>query len=226
MGLGAVVVGLNRAALCAMVAAMLQGLAERCCTQASANGVSETDDDADEARASEPVMPEANASLFELPELGDADDDGIGMLDEAVELAQLDASDGGDPFDDSVADDLATGIELNVLSDPHGSALGDDAAGLDDDDAASSSIGIPEPGASFIGEEQVGLDAEHSFLGDESLGIDPIVREEDDGGAEGLDDPGGERVDPNLFPPLDASDDSDDSNDDALFSDVALPVEG
>lgn len=195
---------------------MLQGLAERCCSSGNAK-----DGDAAAGEASNPDLPEPKASLFELPELGEADDDAIGVVDENLDGNWLVDDKDDDPFDDSVADDLATGIELSSLVGAT-TALDDDAAGLENDDAASTAIGVPEAGTSFIGEEDTGLDSEHTFVGDESLGIDPIVREEDDGGAEGLDDPTGEHVDPDLFPPLDESEEEDEQDDVALFSEIAL----
>lgn len=143
-----------------------------------------------------------------LPSLGAEADEGEGLDDEealeGIGLAQA-PSLGDDPFEDGYADDLPLDIEIAV-ADGEPSALGDDAKGLDDDHDA---VAVDEGGESFVdrgGSAEEGLE----FGGNDELGLDPIPTEEDDGGLEGLEDPGAHMVDDDVFPPLGGESDDDD----------------
>ena len=75
--------------------------------------------------------------------------------------------------------------------------------------------------ASFLddrGRAEEGLEMD----GDDELGIDPIPREVDDGGLEGLDDPDEERVETN-FPPLDGDEDDDEGAELDLGIEISTP---
>jgi hypothetical protein len=87
------------------------------------------------------------------------------------------------------------------------SAIGDDSTGLEGI-ATHAGVSIEETEGSLIdtGDE---VDSTN-FEGDDDLGIDPIPREVDDGGLEGLDDPADHRIDDHMFPPLDGEEDDDD----------------
>ncbi|MCA9620810.1 MAG: hypothetical protein KC731_17425 [Myxococcales bacterium] len=141
------------------------------------------------------------------------DDDEVSEEDlEALATVELSlVEDGGAPLDDGYAVDLPLDVEIDVLADGD-SALGDERVGLDDDapDLApeSSHVADDDHGESFIdnhGHADEGLDTD----GDDELGIDPIPRENDDGGLEGLEDPADTQALSEL-PPLDGTDHDDD----------------
>ena len=171
---------------------------------------------------------EDNANLS-LPDLGDQSDFGIGVGDSFDDLNLEVSAVSGDPFDDEVASDVAIEIKLATIEEG-GSAIGDDTVGVVADADDSNSIipdsGIPESSASLIGDDVAGIDSEHQFLGDETLGSDPFPREVDDGGLEGLDDPAGAHVDASLFPPLDRDEDGDRELelDDLALEGMDLPI--
>jgi hypothetical protein len=170
--------------------------------------------------------------VLDLPELdGDQDDEEIGDdalgLDDpgGVELSkQLLEGAGDDPFDDAVADDLPIDVQIDTDDDVP-TIVGDDAKGLQDEDIGQE-LALTEDdadtAASFLddqGRAEEGLEME----GDDELGIDPIPREVDDGGLEGLDDPAEERVDVD-FPPLDGDDDEDEEEEMDLGIEIGPPA--
>ena len=157
----------------------------------------------------------------DLPTLDDggADGDALGLDDpDAVQLTELRQSD--DPFDDAVADDLPIDVEI-VTDSVEPSAIDDDAKGLHDEDIGQELELDEDESASFLddrGRAEEGLEME----GDDELGIDPIPREVDDGGLEGLEDPDEERVEVD-FPPLDGDEDDDDEAEIDLGIEIAPP---
>jgi hypothetical protein len=154
---------------------------------------------------------------FELPELdlpvlGDTDAEDVeGVEDEApIDIRIVD--DGEDPFDDSYADDVPIDVEIQTdQNEP--SALGEIALGIETTNEAHDDDGIRieegEGGESMIDEGRGHAEEGLDFVGDDELGIDPIPTEVNDGGLEGLDDPGGEEIDEGDFPPLDGNEDDD-----------------
>ena len=158
-----------------------------------------------------------------LPSL-EADEDGEGVTDQsftALQLAVFD--DEGDAFDDAYADDLPLDIRIET-DHVEPSVIGDDAVGMQAP-AMEEGLAFAESAVSLIdegrGHAEEGLD-EH---GDEELGIDPIPREIDDGGMEGLADPTGDRVDTDEFPPLDGEEDDDDDEIDVGIEIAPPPTE-
>lgn len=154
-----------------------------------------------------------------LPELGDSEegdglDDGGGV--DLVEFADGDE----DPFDDQVADDLPIDVEIATLSDSS-SAIGDDAEGVEA--STDHEVSFEEGGASLIDDGRGHAEEGVEQHGDDELGIDPIPREVDDGGHEGLDDGGDEAVDSDDFPPLDGHESDDDEETDVG---IDLPAPG
>jgi len=134
------------------------------------------------------------------------EDEAEGLDDDDAALHIADFADQGDAMDDSYADDIPLDVTLDTL-DPQDSALDDDAQGLDDHESAGVAFSSEDAEESFLddrGHAEEGID----FEGSSELGIDPIPREEDDGGLEGLDD-AGDKIDEDLFPPLDTSEDDD-----------------
>ncbi|MEM1029952.1 MAG: hypothetical protein AAGN82_06360 [Myxococcota bacterium] len=127
-----------------------------------------------------------------------------------------------DTAEDNAAEDvfplaLAEGLVADTAI--SSSALGDDAEGLGQLKDDGTTVSVAATPGSFLddhGHAEEGMDDEAS----EALGIDPVPREEDDGGLEGLEDPGA-RVDAALFPPLDETDD-DDEDQDVNVGDIAL----
>lgn len=164
---------------------------------------------------------ELDLPVPDLPTLddGDVDGDSLGLDDpDAVQLAELSQSD--DPFDDSVAHDLPIDVEIDTDS-VEPSAIGDDANGLHDEDIGQELELDGDDEASFLddrGRAEEGLEMD----GDDELGIDPIPREVDDGGLEGLDDPDEERVETN-FPPLDGDEDDDEGAELDLGIEISTP---
>ncbi len=141
-----------------------------------------------------------------LPELG-AGEEGDGVEDEAeIDVAVL-ADDDGDPFDDRVADDLPVEVEIATLNDGT-SAIGDDAEGVEA--ATDHGVSFDEGDSSLIDDGRGHAEEGVEQHGDDELGIDPIPREIDDGGYEGLEDAGGEAIDSDDFPPLDGHEGDDD----------------
>jgi len=145
---------------------------------------------------------------LELPDLATGDDEHGLVDDNAMQELKLVNDGHDDPFDDSYADDVALEFDL-ATEQEEPTMIGDDAVGLDRA-GSDDSVSFAEGGVSMIdegrGHAEEGLDTH----GDEELGIDPIPREVDDGGAEGLDDPAGSQVDEQDFPPLDGDDHDDD----------------
>jgi hypothetical protein len=133
---------------------------------------------------------------LDLPELGETDD-GEGVGDEDDLSLRINDDTTGDPFDDEVASDVPLEIELSTTA-HEPSAIGDDAAGLDDQ-PSSEGVAIDERSASLLD----GDDQPVTFEGDDELGIDPIPTEVDDGGLEGLNDHDDDTTDEEDFPPLD-----------------------
>ena len=169
---------------------------------------------------------EDDFAALELPELGDrGESDEEGMENEGdagVDIAVVD--DGGDPFDDSYADDIPLDVQIQTLHEEP-SAIGDDAVGLGKALGDDGGIQIEDAGVSMIDEGRGHAEEGLDFVGDDELGIDPIPTEMDDGGVEGLDDEGGEPVDADDFPPLDGADDDDDAEELDLGLDLAPPPE-
>lgn len=133
-----------------------------------------------------------------------------GLDDDDAALRIADFSDQGDAMDDRYADDIPLDVTIDTLE-PEDSALDDDAQGLDDREGEGVAFPSDDDGESLLddrGHAEEGID----FEGSEELGIDPIPREEDDGGLEGLDDMG-DKIEADLFPPLDASEDDDEELD-------------
>ncbi len=155
-----------------------------------------------------------------LPNLGDGDDfdHGIDSSDEDAHI-NVDIVDdhAADPFDDEVASDLPIDIVLTT-TDHEPSAIGDDAKGVEGV-GASDGVALEESGQSFLGPEQQGLE----FEGDESMGLDPIPLEVDDGGLEGLEDPSAERISADSFPPLDGDDSDEEAPELELNLDLSTP---
>lgn len=169
---------------------------------------------------SDPSTDEISSDLppLDLPAQADPSADGSGVGDDvAVQLSVPDVGD--DPFDDAVADDLPIDVVLST-TEGEPSAIGDDATGLD---GASTSEGVHvhETEGSLIdpGDDPDSLD----FEGDDSLGIDPIPREVDDGGLEGVDDPGSDRIEDDAFPPLDGDEEDNDATEIDLGIDIEPP---
>ncbi|MCC6521207.1 MAG: hypothetical protein IT373_00965 [Polyangiaceae bacterium] len=99
----------------------------------------------------------------------------------------------GDLADDSEVGEAALGLEFDFPEDA------DDGDGDGDEPGPEESEGFEEEVRTLLGPGE-----EHTGLGDdEALGLDGIVETADDGGEEGLDDVGGERVDLSKLPPLD-----------------------
>lgn len=142
-----------------------------------------------------------------LPDLGAEEDEGEGLEDPPIdELASHEAD--PDPFDDRPFDDLPLDVAID-LSDGEPSALDDEELGVGSD--GETGVAIDDRDASLLddrGHAEEGLD----LAVDEELGIDPIPREADDGGLEGLEDPSADAVD-DAFPPLDGAADDDEELD-------------
>lgn len=153
---------------------------------------------------------------MELPEAG-SDDEGEGPEEEAPIDISLTTTE-GDPFDDRAADDLPLESEIDLTEEP--TVVGDDDDGLaahdgEDDGLAAHDgehgLGLGDQDGSLLdhgGHAEEGLEVSS----DEELGIDPVPGETDDGGVEGLDEPGEADVDDD-FPPLDGAADDDDEVD-------------
>jgi len=155
-----------------------------------------------------------------LPNLGDGDDFARG-IDGSDEDAHIDVSivddKAADPFDDEVASDLPIDVVLTT-TEHETSAIGDEEKGVEGL-GTSDGVALQDGGHSFLGPEQDGLE----FEGDDSLGLDPIPREVDDGGLEGLDDPSAERVSADSFPPLDGDDSDEEAPELELNLDLSTP---
>lgn len=153
---------------------------------------------------------EDEADDLALPHLDlDLDQEESEGLDDEAPLGITDFSHEADAMDDSYADDIPIDVSIDT-GETEESALDDDAQGLDDAGAEAVAF-TGEAEESFLddqGHAEEGID----FEGSEALGIDPIPREEDDGGLEGLDDPG-DKIDQALFPPLDTSEEDDEELD-------------
>lgn len=164
-----------------------------------------------------------------LPDMGEIDGDDLeGVEDDvAVDVRLMD--DGGDPFDDSYADDVP--LDVEIQTDHHEeSAIGDVTLGLDgslddslEEAAGDDGVSIEEGGESMLDEGRGHAEEGLDFGGDDELGIDPIPTEVDDGGVEGLEDPAGEQVDADEFPPLDGNEDDDDEAELELGLDLEPP---
>lgn len=147
-----------------------------------------------------------DGDVLDLPahEIDDNDAVGIGEGEGPVGIAL--PKDIGDPFDDSVASDLPLDMELDTEA-VEPTVVGDDADGLD---AVPMSIGIDLEEHS---ESLLDPDLERDGFAEEDVrfGIDSVPPEVDDGGLEGIDDPGAEQIDTGAFPELvsDADDDDD-----------------
>ncbi len=142
-----------------------------------------------------------------LPTLGDIQPTELDGVEGELPIDVSIVDDGGDPFDDSYADDVP--IDVDIQTDHvEPTAIGDVALGIDGA-SGDDGIRIEEGGESMIDEGRGHAEEGLDFVGDDELGIDPIPTEVDDGGAEGLDNPGDEEVDDEEFPPLDG-----DANDD------------
>ena len=141
-----------------------------------------------------------------LPELG-AGEEGDGVEDAPpIDVTEF-ADENDDPFDDRVADDLPLEVEIATLNDGS-SAIGDDAEGVEA--ATDHEVSFEEAESSLIDDGRGHAEEGVEQHGDDELGIDPIPREIDDGGYEGLEDAGGDAVDSDDFPPLDGHESDDD----------------
>jgi hypothetical protein len=158
---------------------------------------------------------------LELPDLGE------GIDGEGVEPHEQDGGsdlrvedDGGDPFDDRVADDVPLEEEIVTTGDEP-TVVGDDSVGIGEG-AGDDAVPLSEDATSLLddgrGHAEEGLD----FGGDGELGIDPIPTEADDGGLEGLTE-GAEQVERDELPPLDGQDDDDEGEELDLGLDLRPP---
>lgn len=167
-------------------------------------------------------LPVLDLPAVEEPEEGGGEDL-LGLDDPGdVELSEqlLKKRDDEDPFDDAVADDIPIDMQIDTDDDVP-PIVGDDAKGLHDEDVGHELEIDDDEVESFLddkGRAEEGLDMD----GDDELGIDPIPREVDDGGLEGLDDPAEQQVDHD-FPPLDGEEDDDEEEID-LGIDIAPPT--
>jgi hypothetical protein len=134
------------------------------------------------------------------------DEEAEGLEDDEAAIRLADFAGPGDAMDDSYADDISIDVTLDTLE-AQESALDDDAEGIDDHAGAGVAFSSKDDEESLLddrGHAEEGID----FEGSAELGIDPIPREEDDGGLEGLNDVT-DKIDEDLFPRLDASEDDD-----------------
>ncbi len=158
---------------------------------------------------------------LDLPDLGDLDADEVDGVEEDVPVDVRLPADGADPFDDSYADDVPIDVEIQTELDEE-SALGDASLGIED--GGDDDVHLDEDGESLIDEGRGHAEEGLDFGGDDQLGLDPIPTEgEDDGGLEGLEDPAGERVEADEFPPLDGTDDDDAEDELELGIDLETP---
>lgn len=161
-----------------------------------------------------------------LPDMGVLDPDELDGVEDDVPVDVRLVDDGGDPFDDSYADDVPLDVEIQT-DQTEETAIGDVALGLDAalDEAAGGDDGvrIEEGGESMLDEGRGHAEEGIDFGGDDELGIDPIPTEVDDGGVEGLEDPAGEQIDADDFPPLDGNEDDDDEAELELGLDLEPP---
>jgi hypothetical protein len=148
----------------------------------------------------------------------------LGLQDPApFELSEVPDDQVADPFDDANAHDLPLEIELST-TDEQPTAIGDDHIGIGGEDVTEhgNELALTSVDAgSFVdsgGRAEEGLTRE----GDDELGIDPIPREIDDGGLEGLQDPSESELE-NEFPPLDGDDDDDDAAELDVGIDISTP---
>ncbi len=147
---------------------------------------------------------------LDLPALGDDDADQDGLDDDAA--LEIDAAEAeGDPFDDAVADDIPLDPLIATTAEEP-TAVGDDATGLDHIPVADG-IAVEESAHSLIGADDDGPERD----GDDELGVE-AESGDDDGGAEGVIDPSGEKVDD--LPPLDGQEDDEPREEEAEALDI------
>lgn len=156
-----------------------------------------------------------------LPDLGDTSAEDVDGVENDAPIDVRIMDDGLDPFDDSYADDVPIDVEIQT-DHVEPTAIGDVALGMLDV-SGDDGIHIDEDGESMIDEGRGHAEEGLDFGGDDSLGIDPIPTELDDGGIEGLEDPDGEQVDTEDFPPLDGEDADDDAEELYLGIDLDPP---
>jgi hypothetical protein len=153
-------------------------------------------------RRNETDRSEDDDLALDLPELGDDE-----LADEGVEDDPADdieeGEPQGDPFDDAVAHDLPLDTLITTAAEEP-SALGDDATGLEHLPVADG-VMVDEEDRSLIGDDHEGPERDS----DDDWALDGEERADDDGGAEGVQDPMAEHVEP--LPPLDGTLDEDDS---------------
>ena len=142
-----------------------------------------------------------------LPEL---EDDGSIAGEEAGGAFDDDLADDleadGDPLDDAVVGEAALGLVAPDYDIPDVACEDGDAPlavtssddGADLDDYSERALFGPDAGATGFDDD------------DDELGIDEGVATPDDGGAEGLDDLGNDRLDAGKLPPLDGDDEDAD----------------
>ena len=156
-----------------------------------------------------------------LPPFDDEEQDDESQLDVGDLLSQLDDGD-ADPFDDSTAADLETGLEIGLsdegeLGSDEAAGEGVDVGGLEDDLLVHDDAGG-------------GLDdrLESPLEEDEDLESFDRERSDDDGGAEGTLSSGEDEVSEADLPELDADEEGDHEADDVVAemtfaADTSLP---
>jgi hypothetical protein len=160
--------------------------------------------------------------LLDLPALGDAEAEDEGPIDDGAPLPEV-VDDGGDPLDDSYAEDVP--IEVDITTDTvEPSAVGDDANGLDGAATEHEGVHIDEADASMLDEGRGHAEEGLEFGGDEELGLDPIPTEVDDGGLEGIDEAGGQVAEADELPPLDGAEEDDDEEELDLGIELVPPL--
>lgn len=160
-------------------------------------------------------------SDLDLPALGETAGEEVDGVEDNIPVELKIFDDGGDPFDDSYADDVPIDVEIQTDQEQE-SAIGEITLGIDDH-AGDDGVRIEEGGESMIDEGRGHAEEGLDFIGDDELGIDPIPTEVDDGGAEGLEDHAGEQIDESEFPPLDGQEDDDDEEELDLGLDLDPP---
>ena len=150
-------------------------------------------------RAAAPSSEESE--LLDLPALDGADEhEGLDDRDEGD--LRLPAA--GDPeADDAASAEPPLELQLEIGSPTEPSALGDDATGIGDA-APTVGLDIDEHAPSLLDpdEREVG-----SADDDAGSGLEPLPADTDPSDAEGLEDPGGERLDAGTLPELDVGGD-------------------
>jgi hypothetical protein len=157
---------------------------------------------------------------LDLPPLGEEDADDEQPVDDGVQLPDV-VEDGGDPLDDSYADDVPLDVEI-ATDTVEPTAVGDDADGIEGTVADHDDVQLDEEVTSMIDEGRGHAEEGLEFGGDDELGLDPIPTELDDGGLEGIEEAEGQLADGDELPPLDGADDDDEGEELDLGIDMGI----